>query len=211
MSRDSTDAAAGLQVHLQQVHKESLTEIENALPSRSKPDVEIFGMEGIPEDVLQQHNTRVTQEYYANEAAHRAASGNHTPGGVQQPGQQGSAGAKKPKLETPSDIKKRLAEHKAKKLAEQNAGSASPITPMVSCISYFSMTWCTHYPSPALHLRRTSSSSLTTRQQPTAPSPVSLVSHMVSPLVTLLSLAIILVILPFQVINLVHRLSLVSN
>ena len=113
---------------MQQVHKESLHQIDNALPNRNKPDVEIFGMEGMPDDVLQQHNTRVTQEYYATEAAHRAATGNN-PTGL---GQQGAAGAKRPKLETSEDIKKRLAEHKAKKLAEQQQkGSASPMTPVV--------------------------------------------------------------------------------
>ena len=48
----------GLNVHMNQVHKETLTAIENALPNRVGLDVEIFGMEGIPEEIVQQHNQR---------------------------------------------------------------------------------------------------------------------------------------------------------
>ncbi|KAG9621158.1 hypothetical protein KCU64_g21372, partial [Aureobasidium melanogenum] len=53
------NTAGGLSVHMNQVHKENLTTVENALPNRSAPDIEIFGMEGIPDDVMQQHNQRV--------------------------------------------------------------------------------------------------------------------------------------------------------
>ena len=106
----------GLSVHLNQVHKEALTSVENALPNRSNLDVEIFGMEGIPEDVLQAHNQRVLGQLQRAESERRAATGNPPPG----PG----TGGKKPKLESPSEMKKRLAEHKAR-LAEQNAGGSS--------------------------------------------------------------------------------------
>jgi len=102
-----------------QVHKETLTIIENALPNRSGLDVEIFGMEGIPEDVVQAHNQRVLQSFAQAEAERRAATGNVGPGGS------GANGVKKPKLESPADLKKRLAEHKAKKAAEEAAGISS--------------------------------------------------------------------------------------
>ena len=98
-----------------QVHKETLTIIDNALPNRSGLEVEIFGMEGIPDDVTQAHNQRVLQNFAQAEAERRAATGNAGPG---------SAGGqlKKPKFESPSDLKKRLAEHKAKKAAEEPSG-----------------------------------------------------------------------------------------
>ncbi len=110
---------AGLSVHMTQVHKETLAVIENALPNRSGLEVEIFGMEGIPEDIVQTHNQRVVQSFAQAEAERRAATGNT--------GQDGSVtGAiKKPKFEPPSELKKRLAEHKAKKAAEEAAGISS--------------------------------------------------------------------------------------
>lgn len=109
----------GLSVHMTQVHKETLTIIENALPNRAGLDVEIFGMEGIPDDVVQSHQQRVLQQFAQAEADRRAATGNTGPGG--------SAGGaiKKPKFESPSDLKKRLAEHKAKKAVEEAAGISS--------------------------------------------------------------------------------------
>jgi len=113
----------GLSVHMNQVHKETLTNVENALPNRQGLEVEIFGMEGIPEDVAQAHNQRIIAGYYEAEAHRRATSGNNGPGG-------GGAGqAKKPKFESPSDLKKRLAEHKARKAeqaAQTNSGANTP-------------------------------------------------------------------------------------
>ena len=116
---------AGLSVHMTQVHKETLTTIENALPNRSNLDVEIFGMEGIPEEVVTSHNQRVVSQFTQAEADRRAATGNPSPGGA-------AGGAmKKPKVESHSDLKKRLAEHKAKKMAEQAAGiSSGDVTPI---------------------------------------------------------------------------------
>ncbi len=102
---------------MNQVHKETLTSVDNALGNRASLDVEIFGMEGIPEDVVQAHNQRIITQFYQAEAERRAATGNPGPGGA------GPAG-KKPKFESPSDLKKRLAEHKAR-MAEQAAGGGS--------------------------------------------------------------------------------------
>ncbi len=115
----STNSDLGLSVHMTQVHKETLTTIDNALPNRAGLDVEIFGMEGIPDDVVASHNQRVLTQFAQAEAERRAATGNAGPGGA------GGNGVKKPKLESPTDLKKRLAEHKAKKAAEQNAGFGS--------------------------------------------------------------------------------------
>ncbi|KAI9801918.1 MAG: hypothetical protein M1833_002233 [Piccolia ochrophora] len=113
------NTAGGLSVHMTQVHKETLTSVENALPNRAGLDVEIFGMEGIPDDVVTAHNQRVLSQFQQAEAERRAATGNLGPGAS------GSAGPKKPKFESPSDLKKRLAEHKAKLAAEQAAGGSS--------------------------------------------------------------------------------------
>lgn len=104
---------------MNQVHKETLTMVDNSLPNRQGLEVEIFGMEGIPEDVVQAHNQRIIAGFYQAEAERRAATGNPSPGANQanQP--------KKPKFESPADLKKRLAEHKARKEAEKAAGTGS--------------------------------------------------------------------------------------
>ncbi|KAL9593546.1 MAG: hypothetical protein Q9219_007503 [cf. Caloplaca sp. 3 TL-2023] len=107
-----------------QVHKETLGAIENALPNRAGPEIEIFGMEGIPDDITTSHQQRVIGQFAQAEADRRAATGNPAAGASANTG-------KKPKFESPSDIKKRLAEHKAKKAAEQAAGiSSGDTTPM---------------------------------------------------------------------------------
>lgn len=106
---------------MNQVHKETLTTVENALGNRAGLDCEIFGMEGIPEDVVQAHNQRIISQFYQAEAERRAATGNPGPGAS---GGAGQSGAKKPKFESPSELKKRLAEHKAR-MAEQTTGGGS--------------------------------------------------------------------------------------
>lgn len=106
------NTAGGLAVHLSQVHKETLTTIDNALPNRADLSVEIFGMEGIPDDVLQQHRQRVITQFHQEQADRRQATGNPAPGSGQ------GSGPKKVKVEAPMDLKKRLAEHKARKAAE---------------------------------------------------------------------------------------------
>ena len=115
----------GLSVHMNQVHKETLTSVDNALPNRASLDVEIFGMEGIPEDVKQTHNQRIIADFYQQESARRAASGNHGPGG------NGANPSKKPKFESAGDLKARLAAHKAKKaeLAANGGVSSGDVTP----------------------------------------------------------------------------------
>jgi hypothetical protein len=111
---------------MSQVHKEQLSAVDNALPNRSSLDIEIFGMEGVPEDVIQAHNQRVLTQYQQAEAERRAATGNPPPGATAEGNQ-----PKKPKLEI-SDLKKRLAEHKAKATTEKTAsgGSSGDVTPV---------------------------------------------------------------------------------
>ncbi|PGH10189.1 hypothetical protein AJ80_07548 [Polytolypa hystricis UAMH7299] len=126
------NTAGGLSVHMSQVHKETLTAVDNALPNRSSLDVEIFGMEGVPEDVLQAHHQRVMTQFQQAEAERRAVTGNPAPGTAGAGGAGGGGGqSKRPKFEKPSELKRRLAEHKAKLAAEQAAGSSSgSVTPV---------------------------------------------------------------------------------
>ncbi|KAJ0422474.1 hypothetical protein BJY00DRAFT_77596 [Aspergillus carlsbadensis] len=120
------NTAGGLSVHMSQVHKEQLTAVDNALSNRSSLDVEIFGMEGIPEDVVQSHNQRVVAQYQQEEAERQAITGNPPPGASSS----GGPPAKKPKTENISDLKKRLAEHKAKKAEVRTGGSSGEATPV---------------------------------------------------------------------------------
>lgn len=110
---------------MNQVHKESLTSVENALPNRQGLDIEIFGMEGVPEDIVQQHNQRIIQNFYTAQAERQAATGNPPRG---QSGGQGPT--KKIKYETPEELKKRLAEHRAKVKAGVANGGAPAVAPV---------------------------------------------------------------------------------
>ncbi|GME22522.1 hypothetical protein GTA08_BOTSDO11874 [Neofusicoccum parvum] len=120
------NTAGGLNVHMTQVHKETLTQVENALPNRQGLDYEIFGMEGVPEDIENAHKQRVLQQYYEQQAERRAATGNPPPGAAAAGGGQ----PKKPKVETKEDLKARLAAHKAKKAQEAAGGSSGDVTPL---------------------------------------------------------------------------------
>jgi hypothetical protein len=104
---------------MNQVHKEQLNSVENALPNRQGLEVEIFGMEGIPDDIKQQHDQRVTQNYWEEQAQRRATTGNPAPGG------RGDI-SKRPKFDKVDDLKARLAAHKAR-IAAGNSGAATPM------------------------------------------------------------------------------------
>ncbi|KAK3060362.1 hypothetical protein LTR53_020136, partial [Teratosphaeriaceae sp. CCFEE 6253] len=84
-------------------------------------------MEGIPDEVLGAHKQRITEAFFKREAERRVATGNPGPGGAAaQGGAEGGGGLKKPRVETAEEIKKRLAEHKARKQAEKlGAGSGN--------------------------------------------------------------------------------------
>lgn len=120
------NTAGGLSVHLQQVHKETLTCVENAIEGREGVDPEIFGMCGVPEDLVNAHKQRILNEYFKMEAERRARTGNPPPGTVT-----GEPKAKKAKIETPEELKARLAEHRAKRAAERNNPTQTDATPPV--------------------------------------------------------------------------------
>ncbi|KAF2119533.1 hypothetical protein BDV96DRAFT_348012 [Lophiotrema nucula] len=70
------NTAGGLSVHMSQVHKESLSHVENALPGKQNLDNEIFGMEGVPADEIERHNHEVTAKHFAEEQERARISGN---------------------------------------------------------------------------------------------------------------------------------------
>ncbi|KAJ4985161.1 ubiquitin carboxyl-terminal hydrolase, family 1, partial [Stagonosporopsis vannaccii] len=70
------NTAGGLSVHMNQVHKENLTHVENAIGGRQGLDIEIFGMEGVPAEIVDQHNQHVTQKHFAEEAERARLTGN---------------------------------------------------------------------------------------------------------------------------------------
>lgn len=91
------NTASGLAIHVVQVHKETITTVENAIPGRDSIDIEIYGMEGIPEDIIQLHYKRLMEKMLSHDA-------------VPQPE------PKRQKVEThvdAADIQARLAAHKA--------------------------------------------------------------------------------------------------
>lgn len=61
---------------MNQVHKENLTHVENAIGGRQGLDIEIFGMEGVPAEILDSHNQQVTQKHFAEEAERARVTGN---------------------------------------------------------------------------------------------------------------------------------------
>ncbi|KAF2755348.1 hypothetical protein EJ05DRAFT_99045 [Pseudovirgaria hyperparasitica] len=102
------NTAGGLSVHMNQVHKEQLHFVENALENRKGLEVEIFGMEGIPDDIKQAHQQRVLQNFYQAEADRRQNTGNPPPG-------QGGPQKEPRRKPTVEELKKRLAEHRVKR------------------------------------------------------------------------------------------------
>ncbi|KAF4971232.1 hypothetical protein FZEAL_9900 [Fusarium zealandicum] len=103
------NTAGGLSVHMNQVHKENLTQVENALPNRQGLEVEIFGMEGIPQEVLDQHRNRILQNFQQAQKDRQIATGNPLPG------QAMGDSRKKIKVEDASDLKSRLEAFRARK------------------------------------------------------------------------------------------------
>ncbi|XP_042446926.1 protein SUPPRESSOR OF FRI 4-like isoform X3 [Zingiber officinale] len=47
--------AGGMTVHVLQVHKETVSKVPNAKPERDSTEIEIYGMQGIPHDILAAH------------------------------------------------------------------------------------------------------------------------------------------------------------
>ena len=100
---------------MNQVHKETLDQVENALPNRQGLEIEIFGMEGIPGEVLDGHRQRLIQDFYQAQEERRIATGNPLPGQKMQNAR------KKIKMETAEELKRRLAAWRARRAAGGDA------------------------------------------------------------------------------------------
>lgn len=112
--------AGGLGVHMSQVHKESLTMIQNALDGRQDPGIEIFGEEGVPESIVADRKQKITFAYFQMQRE----QGGGKPGGAAN-----TDGGKKPKVtyeeETSEQRRARLQEHRERKRAEKEAKKAA--------------------------------------------------------------------------------------
>ncbi|KAK3376937.1 RING-6 [Lasiosphaeria ovina] len=116
------NTAGGLAVHMTQVHKETLEMVENTIQGREGLEVEIFGMEGVPAEILHEHQRAIVLEYNAKQMERRIATGNPPPG------QGGHGSTKRLKTETPEELKARLAEFKAKNAAAKAAAANGGIS-----------------------------------------------------------------------------------
>ncbi|KAJ2846883.1 hypothetical protein J3B02_004296 [Coemansia erecta] len=56
------NTANGMVIHVAQVHKENIKHVPNALPGRDKPDLEIFGSMGIPEEDVIDYEQRMSEK-----------------------------------------------------------------------------------------------------------------------------------------------------
>jgi len=64
----------GLSIHCMQVHKETIDKVPNSLPNRGNIEIEIYGMEGIPEADLKAHENSKNNEEDEEPGAKRAKS-----------------------------------------------------------------------------------------------------------------------------------------
>ncbi|KAI8991671.1 hypothetical protein BDF20DRAFT_812126 [Mycotypha africana] len=102
--------AGGMVVHCQQVHKIEINKVPNALPGRDSLDIEIFGMEGIPEEDMIAHEAKIAGGGGGGQAKKSKSSGS---------GQYGEL--------TIEQIQQQLAAKKA-----EAATSASPVAAVAS-------------------------------------------------------------------------------
>jgi len=78
------NTAGGMVTHMTQVHKEELKKIPNALPGKDTTEIEIFGMEGVPEDDLLAHEGLTPEEIKKAKLEREIEEGNAPawPGGL---------------------------------------------------------------------------------------------------------------------------------
>lgn len=80
----------GLSIHCMQVHKETLDRVPNSLPNRGNIEIEIYGMEGIPESDIRDHE------------AQKQAGRITTAAGADSSDEEGGSSAKRAKTAQPS-------------------------------------------------------------------------------------------------------------
>ncbi|KAF9587634.1 hypothetical protein IFM89_004466 [Coptis chinensis] len=77
--------AGGMSIHVLQVHKETVTKVPNAKPDRESTEIEIFGMEGIPPEILAAHYGEQDEDAPSKMAKVDIPSANFTGGVVPGP------------------------------------------------------------------------------------------------------------------------------
>nr|SVE89412.1 EOG090X0A5X [Daphnia sinensis] len=92
----------GLSIHCMQVHKETLDRVPNSLPNRGNIEIEIYGMEGIPESDIRDHEAqkqagRITTAAGADSSDEEGGSSAKRAKTAQPPGQE-STGPSIPSL-----------------------------------------------------------------------------------------------------------------
>jgi hypothetical protein len=128
-SARDTNSFTGLSVHMNQVHKETLTHVENANPGRQGLELEIFGMEGVPAEIIDQHNQQVTQAHFAEEQERARITGNPMRGAYVN-GQ--AAPNKRPKInESLDEIEERAAKFREDR---KNGVLPAPVEPVQTAV-----------------------------------------------------------------------------
>ena len=77
----------GLSIHCMQVHKETIDKVPNSLPNRGNIEIEIYGMEGIPDADLKAHENAKNNEDDDEPGAKRAKSDSPALTGQPLPGE----------------------------------------------------------------------------------------------------------------------------
>nr|CAG4649535.1 EOG090X0A5X [Scapholeberis mucronata]SVE93767.1 EOG090X0A5X [Scapholeberis mucronata] len=84
----------GLSIHCMQVHKETLDRVPNSLPNRGNIEIEIYGMEGIPESDIRDHEAQ-------KQGMHTTQTGRiTTAAGADSSDEEGGSSAKRAKATT---------------------------------------------------------------------------------------------------------------
>lgn len=85
------NTAGGLAIHMENMHKLRADKVPNAVPGRDSFDIEIFGMEGVPEEAIAERRAggdaakRARTESSGDAAAFGSAANNMMPPGMMPP------------------------------------------------------------------------------------------------------------------------------
>jgi hypothetical protein len=138
---------------MNQVHKENLTHVENANPGRQGLEIEIFGMEGVPAEIIDQHNQQVTQAHFAEEQERARVTGNPVRG-LYNGEEGGVILAKRPKVtETLEEIEQRADKYRIDRkngvLPAPKEVVASPVRPhLIALLTTQYLIWIQTPPLP---------------------------------------------------------------
>ena len=84
----------GLSIHYMQVHRQTIVKVPNALPYRNNIEIEIYGMEGIPEQDLKDHERQKGGAEDDEDGPMAKMVKTEGPSGTGVPGMPGAAGVR---------------------------------------------------------------------------------------------------------------------